>query len=906
MRRSTGSKAWVRWLAVPWAESTLALTLVSAAAVPVFLVASASVWRAAAEDDITARTVEFEPLDRNGLDIIQETTFDTEGVEVADRELRVEVDRIAPLAEPDRSLYTLPGLVTIGPPVRQVGPTGRLFAREGALDAIDVVAQAASTSGGVWITTWFAERHGLGLGDGLAFEAGAIADEQWNDIVQGGGTSSVFRIVGLYEPLWSRDPNAALDPYWQTVPPEVVPRFIGAFNGPSSELVIIDERTLTESGLTGVIRWRAPLVAIPGTFDELRRLRNQMAQLELELVSAGQVGSAMSRIATSAGGRPRLDTDLDDVTGEVVRATRRLAGPLESARAVGTSIGLAGMLAVGVFFVERRRTEFRLLAGEGEQWATMAGRVAVQLLAPVVVGAALGVVGAIVGLRWLGPAVRIDIGSVPWRVVAAIAVASWLLAAVAAGIAGARTLRRPIAGVAKAVSAALVSMLTLGTLFTWVQIGRTATSADVDVAVVALPVLAVLLVVTVALAAAGVGLRLTGSVSGRLPVAGFLALRRLATGATRLRVVAGSVGLGVGLLVFAVALTSTLDRTVDVKLATELGGESTLTLLDDLSNDVDLPPNTTLVRTFDTLLTPGRGRARVIAVDTTTWVDAVTWPSSFGSNPDEVLRLLDRSLDGALPAVAVEGEPAPAVGAFGLTRTYGYEIVARVASLPGAGASASTLLVSADAVDRMALEEAGYETVQEATSDGFRVPTQQFRRRLVSQAPALELVTAMDAAGIAHRDVNSRAARSRAPGVLAARSAFGYLGVLGVAAALAALVALGLYLSGRQRTRALATVMTTSMGLSRVHVAIVTVIEFVVVLSVAIAAAFAAVPLVVRRLSSRFDPDPALPPDVAVSIDWLLLFALAGASMLFVGLVVFWIEWSGGRRSAGEVLRDVG
>ena len=120
------------------------------------------------------------------------------------------------------------------------------------------------------------------------------------------------------------------------------------------------------------------------------------------------------------------------------------------------------------------------------------------------------------------------------------------------------------------------------------------------------------------------------------------------------------------------------------------------------------------------------------------------------------------------------------------------------------------------------------------------------------------------------------------------------------------LVALGLYLAGRRRSRALSGVMTMSMGLSNAKAALVTVLEFVVVLSIAIVAAFVAVPLAVRRLSSRFDPAPALPPDVAVSVDWLALVAMALASVSIVGAAVWWVEWRASRRPAGEVLRDVG
>lgn len=915
MKSSRAGPAWLRWLAVPWSQRLLAATLLAAAAVPVFLVASVGVWRSVARDDVTARAVASETPATHGVDVAHEVIFDPATVGAADAAIRAAANSVPGLADLDRSLYTLPGLLTIGPPVRQVGPAGRLFARPGTLEAIEIVDRldeietggGTTSRNGVYVSTWFAERHGLEIGDGIAFEAGAIVDEEWNDLVAGGGTSSVFRIIGLYEPLWSSDPDHELDPYWAAAPPEVVPRFLSAFNGPNHELVIASEETVMASGLSGVVRWRAELAALPTTFDGLRTVRDQMRGFESELVERGHLRDSMSAVATGADGRPRLTTELFETTSDVEAAVRRLDGPLASSRAVGAAAGMLALVAVGAFVVERRRSEFRLLVGEGYGWFRLTGLVGAQLLAPVALGSACGVAAAVVGLRWFGPASRYELADVGWWEVVPTAVIAWCVAAIVAGTSGSRLLRERSVP-PRVVAATVVGLLAAATAVAWLQVGRTDASIgdDVDLAVVGLPVAALALAVTLTVAAVGAAMARFVGDGGRLPLPLFLTTRRLAVGGGGLRVIAGAVGLGVGLLVFAVALTSTLDRAVDVKLATVVGGASTLTVSSEPGPGVSLPEQTTLVRTWDTILTPGRVRVRVIAIDPASWPGAVTWPSQFGGDPAEIARLVAMPRDDAVPAVAVVGERTPGRGAFGLTRTYAFDVVERVEALPGAGATTVTILVSAQALERFAIDAEGYGSAEEAAADGFVLPTVRFTRRLVSQAPLEELIASVEAAGLDLRDESSLEERRRDPEVLAARAAFGYLGVLGVAAAAAAVAALGLYLGSRRRVRALGSVMTSSMGLTPSRAALVTTMEVAFVLVIALIGALLAVPLVVERLTPRFDPAPDVPPAVGVVIDWAPLAITALVAIAVVSASVWWSARRSARRPAGEVLRDLG
>lgn len=898
-------RARLRWLTVPWSSALIAGSIMAAAATPAFLVVAADVWRAAAQDDVAARAVDSADADRMGIDVSHEVAFDADGLAHADALLRDAVGAIPELADPDRSIFTLPGLLSLGPPVRQVGPVGRLFARPGAIEALELVDELADAGSGVYVSTWFAERHELRLGDLVGFEAGAIVDEQWNDIVQGGGAANVFPIVGLYEPLWSADPAYELPAYWQDVPPEVIPRYIGAFAGPNSELMVAAEDTVVSSGLTGVVRWRAPLLRPPDTFDDLLAYRSRVGGLERSLVGNDELGVAVAQIATVPGSRPRLTSEVGEVTSDVLRATSRLDGPLGSARAVGGIVGLVALVAVGVFLVERRRVEFRLLASEGESGFRIAARVAAQVLAPVAVGAGFGVLAAVVALRWTGRSAAFRFDAVRPEAVITFGVASLVVISSVAGAVGVRTLRSSPPIPPRTVAATVLAVACAAAGFSWVQVGRTTNvdTTEVDLAVVLLPVFASLVAVIVGTWLIAGALRLAVRRPDRWSVPLLIALRRLAERGAGLRIVAGGLGVGVGLLVFAVALTSTLDRTVDVKLATEIGGESALTLVDPIPLGAELPPGTTLVRTSDTQLRPSGERLRVIAIDTATWADGVTWPATFGSGPGEVVEAVAMARDDRIAAVAVVGEPTPDVGAFGLTRTSGFRVVDRTASLPGAGALSSTIVVSAGVVDELAARERGYAGVREAVADGFVLPTTGYRRRLVSQRPIEELVEFAEANGIRTRDPVSREERAQAPSIVAARAAFGYLGVLGTVAGLVAVVGLVLLLEARRRMRALTVVMTRSMGLSPERAALATTIEVVAIVATAFGAAFVAVPFVVRRLSDRFDPAPEVPPAVDVLVSWDRLALVALAALLALAVTVWIREWRAARRTPGEVLR---
>lgn len=905
-RISSHRPAWISWLAVPWRDGPLLAAVVVAAAAPVMLVASADIWRAATEDDVAELAVDRVDLAAHGVDVTIETRFDAEQVRATQASMEDALGVIPEITSPERFTYTLPGLTATGPPLRPVGPTAVLLGRDDAIEAIEVVEVADEPAGGVWVTTWFAERHGLSVGDLLLFEAGAIVDEQWNDVVQGGGARSVFPIAGTYEPLWSPDPGQVLDDYWSAVPAEVLPRYVRAFNEPNIELMITDEHTLLASGLTGIARWQAPLSSIPTSFDELRRLRTQMRTFEAELVGTGSLSGDLTTMSVSGAGRPRLTTELFDTVAVVDTAAARLEAPLTATQGVGAIIGLLAVAAVGFFFVERRRSEFRLLAAEGEGWPTMSARVAAQLAAPTLLGAGVGIAAALGAAQLLGPADRVEAGAITWPAAGGVTVVSLVLAAIVAGERGTRTLAPVDRRVARSTTIVLVGLLVLATAATRFQVGRTVSSDDgtPDLVVIMFPVLTILSFVVLLLGVLiGLSSR-SGALAERLPIEGFLAVRRIGNGSPGLVVVATALGLGTGLLVFSVALSATLDSTVDVKLATEIGGETSVSIIDDLPPDFVAPGPTTVIKTSDTQLSPGGGRARIIAIDPETYAAAVTWPDAFDADLEAVIDALSLPADESLPMVGIDGETVIEAGAFGFSQTLPFRVVERVGAFPGAGETRTSLLVLADAVDEFALRASDFDTREQAAAAGYRLPTDRYRQRVISQASSSQLTAALDRAGVRYSDVVSRTDREQEPRVVANRTAFGYLSLIGLVAVATALGALALYQSAQRRNRALTGVMTRTMGLPAARAAAVSVIELLSLVIVAVAAGFAAAPLLVSALSERFDPAPSRPPRVPVLVAWVPLLLAAAACVVLLGVVLWVVERSAERRPAGRVVHD--
>ncbi|MGF1668312.1 MAG: hypothetical protein ACFCVC_18785 [Acidimicrobiia bacterium] len=877
----------VRWLRQPWTDLALVLALVGASAAPSFLTASADIRAAAAADRIVATLVTREDDRSLGISVETNAVFAPGGSAPIDA-VTERIAAVGPLTAPVPTLATFTGLLTAEEPV--LGSPVRLISRPGAVEALVVVDRAA-TAGGVWISDWLAEKGGIRPGDTITFTSDADPNTPGADIVGGGGSRAQFVVAGTYRRLWTED-NARPAPYWRDLPTGLLPRFIAPFGGPGFELLVSDPSTLESSGLPGMVRWDAAIAERPATLPSLMSLASEYRAVETDLAT-GDAATALASLAAGGPARPIVTSAVPDLTLEARSNTARLSQPIGTARAAGVALALAVMAAAGALIVQRRRTEFRLLAGEGDRWPIIGLRTAGQLLGPVGLGAALGVVLA---GGFPGGSTR---DSVDWPTAATVTLAGLLCAVTATAFAGQRVLTT--SSRKTAVLPVLAVATSAGTGFLWLQVDRTATGSTLDLAVVTLPMMALLAAGSIGTSIMVWVLSRFGSAARRLPPVAFLAWRHLSRRDGTGPVVAVALGVGIGLVALSTHLVDTLQRTIDVKIATEIGGETRLDVFGPAPFDLAPPADSTFVRFQETRLTPGDTPVRVVAIDPRT-AEALTWPTEFGPTLTEVVTTLDRLLDdGAVPALAVEGRAVATEGTFGTGQPIRYRVVGTVRSSPLAASVGPTLLVAAPQVDLFEIARATAGGAE--MPEGFQPPTSRYRRHLVSMSTPGELAGYLAANDLEIREVFTRSSRSTDPDVVAPALAFDYLGSLGYVAAVAAAAALALYLSVRRRARALGSVMMRRMGFTPGAVAAATDAEVAVLLGVASAASMVVVPLVSGVLARRFDPAPSVPPAVDPAPVTAAIWTTMSATVAAVTAAVWLIEWRSARRSGAEVLR---
>jgi hypothetical protein len=906
----------VRWLTQPWTDVALLLALIGASAAPAFLTASADLWSDAASDRIVTTLVQRQDGRTLGL-VIETNAVFTAGASAPIDAVAARMAAVDDLEEPVVTLATFAGLLTAERPV--LGTPVRLISRAGAVEALEVL-DWAETEGGVWISDWLAELAGVRPGDDITFTADAEPDMPGADTVGGGGPQANFTVAGIYRRLWSED-DTPPPPYWLDLPAGLLPRFLGPFGGPGFELLIVDAATMESSGLAGMVRWDAAIATAPGTLASLTSLTAQYRAVETDLVSGG-TAAAMESLAGGNPARPIATSAVPALAAEARSDTARLSQPVGTARVAGVTLALAVMAAAGALIVQRRRTEFQLLAGEGERWPIIGLRTAGQLSGPVCLGTALGVALALGGVTggwaggdtggwaggdtggWAGG----DTGGWPgkakadpidWSTVAAVALAGLVCASAATAIGGqgALTDRKS----RSATLPVLATVTTAATVFLWLQVDRTASGARLDLAVVALPMIALVAAASIGTAALGWILSRFGSTARRMPPVPFLVGRHLSKRDGTAPIVVVALGVGIGLVALSAHLVDTLQRTIEVKIATEIGGETRLDVFGPAPFDLAPPPDSTFVRFQETRLTPGDTAVRVVAIDPAS-AAALTWPAEFGPPLTEVVAMLDRLLDdGSVPALAVEGRPIAVEGTFGTGQPIRYRVVGTVRSAPLAASSGPTLLVAAPQVDRF--EIARVTTDGDALPEGFQPPTSRYRRHLVSMSTPEQLAGYLTSNDLEIREEFTRLLRSTEPEVVAPALAFGYLGLLGYVAAAAAAAALALYLSVRRRARTLGSVMMRRMGFRPGAVAAATAAEVAVLMLVASASAMVVIPLVSGVLARRFDPAPSIPPSIGSTPIPPAIWITMAATVTSATIALWLVEWRSARRSGAEALR---
>ncbi|MFK8025493.1 MAG: FtsX-like permease family protein [Ilumatobacter sp.] len=876
-------EAW-RWWSRPWRTPSQLLALIVAFAAPPLMVASAGMYAGAAGDRVVAELVTERP-DRLDVTVTASGRLTGDAVDPLDTALAERISAIERAGTPQPTWFTEPlGLVDPPPDERSPAPVRpgsgvRLFVRDGAVDALDLI-DGSHDRPGLFVSRGYAEKFTIQPGDEIRLE----------------GAVETIRVAGVVENLWELDERA---PYWDAVPPVLVPRFSPVFGAPLFEIAVLDTESASSLATDGTVRWDIEIEDPPRTAGALDRLSGQVRATERDLTESPALASAIAQFSGIGGPVPSITTDLFDLRAEAAELAAELDQPISTTAFAGVVLGVAIAGAGAGFVARRRRAEFALLWSDGEPRRRFALRAIGEYLAPAFIGAVVGIGVAFVVVEQLGPSGSARLVDIPIR-------ATW--ASSLAGVAVAAVVTAAMAGRHPSDTPATPSgrwWLAAGGLAaaSWIQVGNADARADVDLLVVMFPIVGILVSVGAVIIAMRWLLGRFARSGGRLPPELLLAWRRVTSSAPGAGALAIVVGSAMGLVVFPQLLVDSLDDAALAKAVTTVGGESRVQLVDRTSN---VPPQSTIIRLERTRATVGSQSVTILAIDPATYADGVTWDPQFGDGPESLVAALGTAVSDGLAAVLVGDGQLPEAAGFGTQIVNEYTVVATRRSAPLASSVSPTLIVDAtemEAIGRERHELTRPSGVMAADwAEEYTSPLASYRREVVSQLALDELVA----------DFDDRAVRTRSPLSIdselqsldgrSARWAFAYFRLLSAIAAIMAAGGLMLYLGERREARALADAMALRMGFRRRGVMAASLFEVIALVAIAFGAGILGGALVARRVFDRFEPDPARLPDASLLIDWWSVGQLIAFGLLMTVVVVVGVQLVGRRRTLAEVL----
>jgi putative ABC transport system permease protein len=745
--------------------------------------------------------------------------------------------------------------------------------RPGALDQVRWVDRADGD--GVALPATYAEDAGIEVGDTITMAGRPVP------------------VVGIYTDLFAYQPSAfwcdyrllyANDTSANTPPP--------ALALATDDTVFFDVAARTD---VLSLRRQVPVEAADTSVTEATGLLARQTRAQAA--------------ATAAAGLP---VQADDPGSRLAEAIDRaelvesgLRGPVVPVAVAGALLALVLVAAAGSFWADRRAAEVRLLAARGVGPVPLAGKAALELGLPALVGAAVGWAAARLLTNGLGPADDLDPGATTAAVAAGVTafVVGLTAAAAVAGLRARGTAERPL-GAAPRWPARLPweLALLLGAGWCWLLLqSRDAVVsqggiAQVNGLLVAFPLLAI------AGAAVLLGRLLTALLppvrrwAGRRPPAVFLAVNRWAAARLATATLLVAVTLPVAVLGYTATLTAGSQRTLEAKVGVQIGATRVVQTLARFAPTPAIDAVGTFVVRYDGSApaldgqgdSAGRRDVQVLAVDAEDFPGTAFWDDSFA---DESLPALMRALtgpevDGRLPVVAAglpAGDPDLRLGRMAVP----VEVVATARVLPGRRIDGPTVLVAADRLPEVP-REAGAARVAEVWTNG-------------PFGPAVEALTA--AGGVASRELEPAGVQQSA-NFVGITWTFGYLSALAVFVGVIAVGGLLLYLEARSRTRVSGYVMARRLGLTRAAHLRSLLVELIgvavagLVLGGALAAG--AVALVYRRL----DVDRVRPPTPLLDVPVGALAVSAVLVVVVAGLAALYAQRAADRADPATVLRQ--
>jgi putative ABC transport system permease protein len=549
----------------------------------------------------------------------------------------------------------------------------------------------------------------------------------------------------------------------------------------------------------GAVTGPAPAVRVPAGQHGL----SGFEQLTDDAIAYGDADDFVSRALLS---------HLPFVTERSRSIRASVAGGVAPVSAFAALAGVALVGASASMWFDRRRREVMLLTVRGVAPAALGAKAVLELVIAVLAGSVAGLAVAYGLVVWLGPSTLVEPAALGWAVAATAAalVASLLTV----GVVVARRARSHsdrgrrrawLSRVPWEVLLGVVTLVSYRRLGEWgVPVSDGAEVTRVDVLALFFPVLFLLTGVAVSARVLALALPSLRVVSERLPMAPFLAVRRV----DRYRV--GAIGLvaasavAAGVLGYAATLTRSLEASLDAKARTYVGSDLAVRLIPDQELPGTVADRATKVEVYrrGRLNVAGRQGVNVVAVDPATFGRAAFWDPAFSdASLTEVLdRLAAPAGDGPVPAVVVGIEPPDDAeltireGVEVASTTLAIEPVADVGAFPGVRRGTPTVYVAASTLGDLGVDNG----TPEAWIRGDRE----------------ESLTALADAGIVfaeHRrfeDVVDRAA------FLTVSWTFSFMRSLGIAAGLVVLGGVVFTLDARRRAQVLGYAFARRMGLT--------------------------------------------------------------------------------------------
>ncbi|MEE8600294.1 MAG: hypothetical protein V3S75_04335 [Euzebya tangerina] len=779
------------------------------------------------------------------------------------------------------------------------------FSASGAVDGLVPTTEGVGGTG-VWVPDVVASELGVGPGDEVAYsinyrEAGLRATEA-------GLRETVVEVAGVYATIEGDAVPVDGTGVWADLADQLPPWPIGSGREtPQVPLLVADravfEQLVAEVGEVGLTVWQVGLAAV--AIEEAERLAAAAERLDREAFDP--TGNLRTMIDDASEGMASLEvfTGIDRLVEQGRRARAETADGVSSVRVIGVGVSALVVVLAGLASAWRRRDERQALLDAGRSPVQLAALAAVESLVVVGVGTALAVVAlpwfvsGIVGVA--GPALSVAaIGGVVAVSVGLLAATSgvqaWRVSRAYSGRAEESVRRLPWRVVVVAVGVVIAVPVLLDD-----ERGFSTGAALFPVAVLAA-------------AAVGVGelFRTAASAVRRVWSPGRLVARLLVARSSRDRAVAAAVmatTMAFGAVAYTTLSAEAVAEASEDKATAQAGSNATVriptaTLLDDGAADAAGVPEASTVVWRLPLMQVDEERAGLLAVTPEAFLDGALWSPRYGTDdPVALMGALTAGTGGFLPVVT-EAARAVVPDRGVLTRNgfedVPYEVVGRVAALPGGFDDRPTLLV-----DAASLFERGGPSAS-PLGDVFESddPDGVFVTEVWSTRPIGELVADLRAADVPFDEPTTLAGALAQPTLLARGWTVDYLlAFAAVAAVLGLVIVVGTSLRDRARRR-LQTRALVDLGHRGRTMGWVNVLEVTLIGVAGTAAGALLARPVVAVIADRLDPLPTQAPALTVGAGTAVVAAAAVAFVVAATAASALAGLVPARTSINEALRD--